>query len=399
MATEFFLPKMTDFMESAEIVSWLVPEGAVVKEHQPILEVMTDKVAAEVEAPASGVLKGIRAGAVPGATAPVGETLAWIAQPGEDVPVLPPLGAAGGPAAPTAPAARAPEAGGARAADIRATPVVRRMAREMGVDLALLKGSGPGGRVTEEDLHHFSSGGASAPLSPSSPDDDEVTWQDLSPLQRATGQRMVQSMQAAPQFSLTVDVDMSAALAWREQVKGAAQTSAAGVSVTALLVKAVALALHEHPLVNSAFVDGRRKAYRRVNIGVAVGSESGILVPVVREAAHRPLLEIAAELEQLREKALAGRLQAEDMAGGTFTISNLGMYGVDAFRAIINPGQSAILAVGRIRRAPAVAPDGVVCVRPFMTLVLSVDHRSLDGLQAARFLSAIKDALEQAAFT
>ncbi|MDI7276072.1 MAG: dihydrolipoamide acetyltransferase family protein, partial [Anaerolineae bacterium] len=226
-----------------------------------------------------------------------------------------------------------------------------------------------------------------APTAPGS----EAEWLDLTPIQRVTGQRMVESSQAAPHFTLSVNVDMTRALELREAL---AQTGER-LTVTAILVKVVATALRRHPRVNASFSEGRIRLHRRINVGVAVASEGGLLVPVIRDADGKGLTEIACELAGLQQRAKEMRLTTADLSGGTFTISNLGMYGIERFTAIINPPESAILAVGQIVRTPVGMPDDTVALRPLMSLTLSVDHRSLDGLQAAQFLTEVKGRLEQ----
>jgi pyruvate dehydrogenase E2 component (dihydrolipoamide acetyltransferase) len=486
-------------MEVGEIIRWLVKEGDRVEAGQVLMEVMTDKVVAELEAPASGILKGIRAGAEDGAIVAVGETFAFIAEPGEPVPALPPLGPTGPkeakeaalpptpPAESSAPSEYSAELGQVRAtpvarrmakelgvdlalvkgtgpdgrikeedvrafADarqpvpeaaagrpevaagrpevaagrpevaagrpevaegIRATPVVRRLARELGVDLALVKGTGPEGRIREEDVRAFAEappsgspliGGRELPSAP--PLEEGVQWLDLNPIQRLTGQRMLESLQTAPQFALTTDADMTNALWLREALmeRVLAETGER-LSVTALLVKVVAAALGAYPRANAAFEGERVKLYDQINIGVAVGTDAGLVVPVIKEADRKSLVQITEDLKAFEEKARhthrspsGMRFVGDDLTGGTFTISNLGMYGVDRFNAILNPPQSAILAVGRIIKTPVGMPDDTIALRPIMSLTLTVDHRSMDGVQGAKFLAEIKARLEKPYF-
>lgn len=385
MATEVFMPKMSDHMEAGEVVRWLVAEGDRVEVRQPIMELMTDKVAAELEAPASGVIKGIRRGVEPGAIVPVGETIAFIAAHDEAVPELPPLqGQTVEAAAPQVAAARAEPVEVATPpavpGKVRATPAARALARQLGVDIALVTGTGPLGRVREEDVRAYAASGAAQ---------EAFAWQALNPIQRVTGERLTESVRA-PQFALEISVDATALLAARD----AAGTAGARPSVTALLVKRVAAALRNHPRLNSSFEAGRLKVHRRINVGVAVGAEDGLVVPVVKEADRKPLDQVAAELRAFTEKARARRLEAADLSGGTFTISNLGMYGIDRFAAIINPPEAAILAIGRTVKTLVVQDDDTFAVRPMMTLTLTVDHRVVDGVQAAAFLAELKDRIE-----
>ncbi|MGQ9502346.1 MAG: 2-oxo acid dehydrogenase subunit E2 [Anaerolineae bacterium] len=452
MATEVFMPKMTDHMESGEIIRWLVKEGDRVEQGQVIMEVMTDKVVADLEAPASGILKGIRPGAVDGAIVPVGETFAFIAEPDEEVPALPPLTGQAVPAPEGAltateatetistpvesgqvlavPAARrlAKELGvdlslvrgtgpGGRireedvrafvealkpqespkvAEAVRASPLARRLARELGVDLTKIHGSGPGGRIREEDVRaFFEAQRAQAVLAPT-PLQLQAEWIDLTSVQRLTGQRMLESVHHAPQFTLNVNTDTTNLLWLREALmeRIVAETGER-LSITALLVKLVAAALKEHPRVNASFEGGRIKLYREINIGIAVGTDDGLVVPVIKGADQKSLAQVVQELKTFQEKAQVMRFTSEDLSGGTFTISNLGMYGVERFNAIINPPQAAILAVGRILKTPVGMPDDTIALRPMMNLTLTVDHRVLDGVQGARFLSAVKEKIEK----
>lgn len=450
MAVEVFMPKMSDHMEAAEIVEWLAHEGSTVEKGQPILAITTDKATVDLEAPAAGVLKGIRVGVTPGAVVPVGETVAYIAAAQENVPTLAPLGGAPSAAVstPAASSAAAPapvETPRAEPGQIRATPVVRRLAREMGIDLAVIQGTGPEGRITEQDVRAFAetskkparaepqtatvspiarrmaqelnvdlaqvqgtgprgqvtkedvkqfAAARPAPAGAPAASADGDTWLELNPIQRLTGQRMLESVQTAPHFQLSVDVDMTNALELRETwMPKVVQESGERLSVTGILVKIVAAALKEFPRANALFQDGRIKLCRNINIGVAMGTEQGLVVPVIRNANAKTLAQITRELKALQDKAAAMRFSPDDLAGGTFTISNLGMYGVDRFNAIINPSQSAILAVGRIIKTPVGMPDDSIALRPLMNCTLSVDHRIMDGVQGANFLALLKEKL------
>ncbi len=458
MAIEIFMPKMTDHMEVGEIIRWLVKEGDRVEQGQVIMEVMTDKVVADLEAPASGILKGIRPGAVDGAIVPVGETFAYIAEPNEEVPVLPPLlphpssaaqtPPSGTPTVETAPSSVEP-------GQILATPAVRRLAKELGVDLSLVRGTGPGGRIREEDVHSFVQAQKlqKVPEEQEAPEEMEVVrasplarriareldvdltkvrgtgpggrireedvrafaeaqkaaapaaiapqaeWIDLTPVQRLTGQRMLESVHNAPQFTLNINADATNLLWLRDALmeRILAETGER-LSITALLVKIVAAALKEHPRVNASFEGGRIRLYREINIGVAVGTDDGLVVPVIKEADQKTIAQVVQELKTFQNKAQVMRFTGEDLSGGTFTISNLGMYGIERFDAIINPPQAAILAVGRTVKTPVGMPDDTIALRPLMSLTLTVDHRVLDGVQGARFLSAVKDKIEKPYF-
>jgi pyruvate dehydrogenase E2 component (dihydrolipoamide acetyltransferase) len=283
---------------------------------------------------------------------------------------------------------------------VRATPFVRKRARELGVDLALVAGSGPHGRISEEDLNAFvqarSVPPAAHPAAPTAPSpargEEDSRWLELTKIQRVTGERMTQSAQTVPQFSLTVEVDATNLLELREFL---ARQGAGKITVTAILVKIVADVLRRMPRANASFVDGRLQLHGHVNIGVAVGSEDGLLVPVIHDADRQSLAGIDARLVDFREKASRGRFASNDLMGGTFTISNLGMFGIRQFNAIVNPPESGILAVGEIVYKPICLADRSVAVRPIMMMTLTVDHRSLDGLVAAGLLGAIREAVGQ----
>jgi pyruvate dehydrogenase E2 component (dihydrolipoamide acetyltransferase) len=457
MPVEVFMPKMSDHMEVGEVIRWLVKEGEQVQQGQVIMEVMTDKVVADLEAPASGVLKSIRQGAVDGAIIPVGETFAFIAEPDEEVPALPPLAPVEGqevkeqapPPSPETLVAAPSGVEGPAAGSVRATPVARRVAKELGVELSLVRGTGPEGRIKEEDVRSYAEAhkarpseepgvvraspvarrvardlgvdiskvrgtgpagrikeedvrayAEARPTAPSAePTAESIEWLDLNPIQRLTGQRMLESVQTAPQFALTVNVDVTNLLWLREALMARIVTDTGDrLSVSGLLVKIVAAALKQHPRANSSFADGRVKLHSQVNVGVAVGTNDGLVVPVIKDADQKSLVQVTRELKTFQEKAQRMRFASEDLSGGTFTISNLGMYGVDRFNAILNPPESAILAVGRTIKMPVGLPDDTIALRPMMSLTLTIDHRSMDGVQGAKFLAEIKERIEEPYF-
>ena len=280
---------------------------------------------------------------------------------------------------------------------VRASPVARRVARELGVELSKVHGTGPGGRITEDDVRSFAEPVATTETV--QPAEAEAKWLDLSAIQRLTGQRMLESVQTMPQFALTTNVDMTDALWLREALMERVLVETDGrLSVTTVLIKVVAAALADYPRANASFVDGRVKLYQHINIGVAMGTERGLVVPVVKETDQKSLIQITQELKTFQEKAQRMRFSTEELTGSTFTISNLGMYGVDHFTAIVNPPESAILAVGRIIKTPVGMPDDTIALRPLMNLCLSVDHRSMDGIQGAKFLAIVKERLEKPYF-
>jgi pyruvate dehydrogenase E2 component (dihydrolipoamide acetyltransferase) len=386
MAVEVFLPKMSDHMESGRILRWLFKEGDAVERGQALLEIETDKATGELEAPASGILTGVRA--AEGDSVPVGETLALIARPGEVVQR--PAASPAGNTTVTAPAVEE---------EIKATPLARRVAKEMGVDLARVKGSGPKGIIRDEDVRSYA-----ASLSTPTPAAAAVPppalagshqGLPLSKIQAVTGQRMAESFNRAPHFYVQVSADMTRALDLLDQLKGKIEAETGeSLTLTVLLVKATAAAIQKMPRVNTVFERDQPVVTTDINLGIAMSSEEDLFVPVIKQANTKSLADITRELKQLQAKARSKHLTLEDLSGGTFTISNLGMFGVDVFHAIINPPQSSILAVGRVVKTPVGMPDDTIALRPMMNLALSADHRVLDGVQAARFLGELKGLLE-----
>jgi pyruvate dehydrogenase E2 component (dihydrolipoamide acetyltransferase) len=414
MAVEVYLPKMSDHMQAGKIIRWLVKEGELVKRGQVLFEIETDKAVGEVEAPADGTLQGVR---IPeGGEAPVGQAVAFITRPGE-TPLAYSSTAPASPLPPTVPQSgpdsitRSPTPPIAPSSIIPATPIARRVAKDLGIDLRLLKGSGPNGRVREGDVraYHASLTPALSPeerqertaqaayIPPAGqPSDLQPENVQLSTLQKITAERMLEAIRNIPHFFLQVDVDMTRALGLLDQVRERILAEV-GVraSVTALLVRVAAQAIKQHPRVNASFEDSALKVHSQINIGVAAGTEGGLVVPVIHQADQKSLAQIAAEVKRYQAQLAGLRFTPQELSGGTFTLSNLGMYGVDRFSAIINPPQSAILAAGRIAKTPAALADDTVAVRPIMTLTLSVDHRALDGVQGAQFLAEVKALLEQ----
>jgi pyruvate dehydrogenase E2 component (dihydrolipoamide acetyltransferase) len=375
MTTEVIMPKLGMTMQEGTIVRWLKKEGEWVEKGEPILEIETDKVVMEVEASASGILAGISVG--PGEVIPVTQTIAYICAPGEEPsPIAERLARVETPVI-ERPPSLAERALPPRQVKVRASPAARRLARERGVDLSQVKGTGPEGRTTEADVEAF------ALEKPLPPHVGEVI--PLSGVRRIIAERMQRSAREAPHIVLTMEVDMSQA-----------ERARSGCSFTALIVQAVAQALRQHPFVNASLQGDEIVLYDEINVGVAVATAEGLIVPVVKAADARGLREIDAEIEGLAKRAREGKLTLEEVTGGTFTISNLGMFGVEDFHAIINPPQAAILAVGAIADRPMVV-NGQIVVRLSMKITLSADHRVLDGVAAAEFLRDVKADLERPA--
>lgn len=392
MATQVLMPRLTYEMETGVVVRWLKSEGDTVEASEPLFEVETDKAIIVVEATASGILVGIRAEA--GQAVAVGQAIAFILAPGEALPDLPPLAlqAAEGDRTTTLgyesallPVTAASPEPGPRPA----TPIAKRIAREHRLDLSAISGSGPSGRITEADVLREIERRTATQV------EGEPGYRlvRLSRMRHLTGERLSEAQARIPCFVLEVGIDMQAAAALRK----ASDPHGHQVSYTTILVKAVAMALVEHPQVNACFYEGQLKVWDRINIGVAMAAADGLLVPVIRRANEKTLREIDHALQELRRVAKQGALQAQDLAGSTFTVSNLGMYGIDAFQAFINPPQAAILATGRIREL-AVGINGGIVLRPQMNARLTVDHRALDGATAALFLTRLKELVEQAQF-
>jgi pyruvate dehydrogenase E2 component (dihydrolipoamide acetyltransferase) len=402
MPFQVIMPKLSDAMTEGRVIQWLKKEGDRVQGGDVLASIETDKAEIELEAFGSGVLRKILVG--DGQTVPVGQLIGLIAEPDEDISGL--VGAA--PAAPAVAAATAPKAEAkpvtptpAAAAPavppeagwVPASPIARRMARDAGIDLAQIKGSGPGGRILERDVEAYVAtqaqrlGGAEVPAGQREFEDKE-----LSTIRKTIAARMTQSKAPIPHFTVTVEVDMGAALELRKSLNSI-DAQAEKLSVNGIIVKATALALQRHPAINATYNNGQVRLFKRVHIGVAVAIEDGLIVPVIRECDRKSLGEIAREARSLIERARARKLRPEEYSGGTFAISNLGMYDVVEFTAVIDPAHGAILAVGAVEEKPVVL-NGQVAVRQRMRITGSFDHRIIDGAMGARFLQELKKILE-----
>jgi len=384
MAIPVILPKLGQTMEEGVIERWRVKEGDEVKKGDIILEVTTDKATIEVESYDVGtVLKILRK---EGETVPVKEIIAYLGKPGEAVPAAAPSarGAAGVAPKQAAQAAAAPKSAALPVAEdgkVKASPLAKRLADEMGVDLSAVVGTGPGGRITKEDVLAAAESQKGAPKAVPA---QAGKAEPLSPMRRVIAERLGAAKRDVPHFYLTMEADMSGAKRFRE--------SKGKLSYTHLLVAAAAKALIDVPGANVSFTPQGLIRHKSANVGVAVALEDGLIVPVVRGADKKSLEAIAADVDGLVKKARAGKLAPEEYQGGTFTISNLGTFGIDFFYAIVNPPEAAILAVGAIKDRP-VAVGGKVEVRPMMTLALSADHRAIDGAVGAKFLARVVEIL------
>jgi pyruvate dehydrogenase E2 component (dihydrolipoamide acetyltransferase) len=457
--SDVVMPRLSDSMEEGTILKWLKAEGDEVARGDELVEIETDKATMTYEADAPGTLSIV---AQEGETLPIGQVIARIGAggeatagdgaraaatrqaeasgngaPSEAAPATaaataePPAAApeperepaAGAPA----PAAPSSEGNGGRA---KASPVARRIAREQGIDLSALQGSGPGGRIVKADVEAAASGTApapapaeaapaeAAPAAPAQPQavpaataaapppapaslseagtaKGDVSIQELSRTQQVIARRMAESKATVPEFTIATDVDMEGAVALRGQLKAAAEALRGAVpSYNDMVVKACALALREFPRANGSYKDGRFELYSRVNVGVAVAAHDALVVPTVFDADKKSLGEIARDTRSLAERVRANAVTPPELSGGTFTVSNLGMFGVTEFSAIINAPQAAILAVGKMEPR-AVVRDGEIAARNIMTITLVCDHRILYGAEAAEFLARVKALLEQ----
>jgi pyruvate dehydrogenase E2 component (dihydrolipoamide acetyltransferase) len=382
MITEVRMPKLGMAMKKGVVTKWLAAEGDTVREGAELFELATEKISAVVPAPASGLLGRVVAG--PGTELPVGALLAFIGEPGDAFP--PGEAPAGAPPAQAAPAAAA---GGDGAAAAPASPAARRRARELGVDVALVPASAPGKRVMVEDVEAF----AAAPAQAATAAAPAGRVIELAGIRKVVAERLTESLQTMAQVTIAREVDAGGLVA-RRAALGAGFEAATGIRLTYtdLLVQAVAGLLAEHPLLNASLTEQGIVVPDAVHMGVAVALDDGLIVPVIRDAGSRPLAELATERVELAAKAQAGTLALDEVEGGTFTISNLGSFGADAFTPIVNPPQCAILGVGRIVDKPA-AVDGRVEIRPMLWLSLTFDHRIVDGAPAARFLTDLERRL------
>jgi pyruvate dehydrogenase E2 component (dihydrolipoamide acetyltransferase) len=395
--TEVRMPKLGMAMKQGVVTKWLKAEGEAVQEGADLFELSTEKISAVVPAPASGLLG--RVVAEPGVELPVGALLALIGESGDAFPPREELAAAApAAAAPAAPVAggqqappRTPPAAAAPAPAAPASPAARRRARELGVDVALVPPSAPGKRVTTEDVEAFAEAAAAEPAAaqPAAP----ASLLPFAGIRKVVAERLSDSLRTMAQVTIAHEAEVRGLVA-RRAALAAGFEAATGIRLTYtdLLVEVVARLLREHQLLNSSLTEQGIATSEAVHMGVAVALEDGLIVPVIRDADSRPLGEIAGARAELAAKAQAGTLALDEIEGGTFTISNLGAFGADAFTPIVNPPQCAILGVGRILDKP-LAVDGRVEIRPTMWLSLTFDHRIVDGAPAARFLQALAERL------
>lgn len=439
MAKEIIMPKFGFNQEESEILEWLKENGDKVDKGDPIAVVSTDKISMEVEAPEGGTLDGIQYKV--GDIVPVTKIIAYILQPGEKVPDAPAEDAAVKTATSPEKSEAAPQKADVveKAAGVSISPVAQRLAADEGVDISLVSGSGKGGQITKKDVETYLASQSTAAgkvkatpaarriakdkginlagIAGSGPGgriqaaDVSVAKPSAAPtevpfstvgvareipligMRRAIATNMQRSMQEAPHMVLQMDVEMDAAEGLRKLANNNRCDDAPKVSVTAVIVKAVASALKQNPIVNSQFAGDRINVMADINVGVAAALDDGLIVPVIHNVDNKDLQQISAEVIDLAKRARESRLQPQDLADGTFTISNLGMYGIDRFSAIINPPQAAILAVGKMNQVFIADDQGQPVLRKVITFSLSADHRVMDGTQAAKFLSDLNKNL------
>ena len=438
MGTKVHMEALSPTMEEGRLAKWLKKEGDEVKEGDVLAEVETDKATMELVARGSGVLGAITL--AEGASAPVGTVIAMIGEAGEAAPSKATEGTSkdsgesaaqpkaekatektSEPVATKAPApaqaqaptqapspapAPAPAQSGAPAQDtnggrVKASPLARKMAAESGVELKSVSGSGPGGRITKRDIE----GAATAPPaaratspspSPSAPSGADYEDIPLTQMRKTIAKRLVTSIGPVPTFYLTIEVDMTAMQRARESVNKRLEDSGIKTSVNDFIIKAVAAALRQHPEVNAQWTDTAIRRFNRVHIGVAVAVEDGLITPIVRDADAIGVAEISQQVKELAKRARERKLQPEEYTGATFSISNLGMFGIDEFTAIINPPEAAILAIGKAEDKVVVV-DGEMVVQSRMRVTMSCDHRVIDGATGAKFLQTLRSYLEEPA--
>jgi pyruvate dehydrogenase E2 component (dihydrolipoamide acetyltransferase) len=428
MASQVMMPKLSPTMEEGQISRWLKKEGDKVSMGEPLAEIDTDKATMEMQALQNGTLRKILVNE--GESAPLGQPIAIVGEPDEDISALLTAAPSKPAATPSAPAAEpqetppaptpataqptpfpqpAPDSrgNGAQAASgserLVVSPLAARMAAEAGLDLRSLSGTGPGGRIVKRDIETALSqrqSGTAAPAvqlralpSVQRPPTGASPYRDepISEIRRTIARRLVTSLGPIPHFFLTIEIEMDRAAEMRESIK--ALNPELKISINDIIIKVAAATLIQHPQVNASFQDKFVRYYERADVGVAVAIEDGLITPVVRSADLKSLSEIAAEVRDMAERARHRQLKPEEYTGASFSVSNLGMFGIDEFTAVINPPEGAILAIGAMTRKPVVR-DGEIVVRQMMHVTMSCDHRVIDGATGAKFLQTFKKILE-----
>lgn len=416
MATKVHMEALSPTMEEGQLVQWLKSEGDEIAAGDVLAEIETDKATMELVARGDGILRKIFIDA--GGTAAVGAVIAVIASGDEDIsgiegvsggaatttavaeppkavaPARPAAAPAASPA-PAAPAPVAPATGATNGGRVKASPLARRLAEEMGVDLKLVQGSGPGGRVVKRDIEAAKAAGVTAPsVTAWTPDAAEFVDVPTSQMRKTIAKRLVMSIGPVPTFYLTVDVDMARVMEARQSINAMLEKDGLKVSINDIVLKAVAGALKRHPECNAQWHDTHVRRFNAVHLGVAVAVEDGLITPVIKNAHAKGIAQIAVEVRELAGRAREKKLVPDEYTGSTFSVSNLGMFGIHEFTAIINPPEAGILAIGGVEETP-VAVNGSVVVRPRMRITMSCDHRVIDGASGARFLQTLRAMLEE----
>jgi pyruvate dehydrogenase E2 component (dihydrolipoamide acetyltransferase) len=397
MAISVVMPALEMAQETGKLLAWRKREGENTVKGEPLLEIETDKATVEVEATADGILSGIKSHE--GDVVTVGTVIAWILQPGEALPAEAAAPSSGAPSTRASAATtqstvseadKTKPAVATASAPVKLSPKARRLAKEHGVDVNQIKGTGPEGSITTEDVLAAKDAASGAAAAVWSSPAAEKAAQPLSTIARIMAERTTQSWNTVPHFFVVRDADAGALLEYQKKSK----SKSASVSVTDCLVGLVARTLERHPVLNSNWNGEAIHANPDINISIAIAVNDGVIAPVIHQANTAKLADIATKRVALAERARSGKTQPADLAGGTFTISNLGMFKVDSFTAIITPPQAAILAVGAVSDR-VVARDGKPAVRPIVTLTLSSDHRVIDGARAAAFLNDLVEAVHE----
>ena len=411
MATKVIMPKLSPTMEEGQISRWLKKEGDKVSMGEPLAEIDTDKATMEMQALGNGTLRKILIGE--GQSAPLGQTIAVIGEPDEDIAALlseapaqpaapkkeePPEQKKEEAPAPAPPPAqpqngRQPQAAPSDSGRMIVSPLAARMAAEAGIDLRSLQGSGPGGRIIKRDIEAAISKPAPATAPSYIQQAGASAYRDepASQIRQTIAKRLVTSLGPVPHFFLTSEIEMDRAAEMRKGIN--ALDPDLKISINDIIIKVAAAALIQHPQVNASFQEKIVRYYEQVDMGVAVAIEDGLITPVVRAANQKSLSQIAAEVRELAERARSKKLKPEEYTGATFSISNLGMFGIDEFTAVINPPEGAILAVGAMTAKPVVRENEIV-IRQMMRVTMSCDHRVIDGATGAKFLQTFKKILE-----
>ena len=404
MATKVHMEALSPTMAEGQVVKWLKSEGEEVAGGEVIAEIETDKATMELVARGEGVLRKIFL--KEGGSAPVGEVIAVIAAEDEDISgmeVAPeeeagaesaPFPASAGPKAREMPDAEASV--GADPGRVKASPLARRLAERAGIDLSAVEGSGPGGRIVRRDIESWAPAAGAMEAAPRPLGDTGEEYEDipLTQMRKTIARRLVRSIGPVPHFFLTIDVDMGRLLEARRRINALLEKEGERVSITDLIIRATAAALKRHPECNSAWNGDSIRRHARVHVGVAVAVEEGLITPVIRDADRKGVASIGREVRELAARAREKRLAPEEYTGSTFSISNLGTFGIHEFTAVINPPEAGILAIGGVEETP-VAVGGEVVVRPRMRITMSCDHRVIDGASGARFLATLKRMLEE----